>query len=443
MGAVHFEFDATKLKLAPIPTKVAELVPYARALDKLAQTRAARSVSAVLSAPGWTTAAALREALTARHTQDLADLQRMIGLQEELDWACYRVFGLDGASDALPPEDAPAVPPNWLAWALDLAARDEATRAALARGDETTEIPTAWFTRHGWAPLLTLPEDAPPGLAARVAARRARIAANPELRLIEQPAFKRRWYKPDFVEEERAALRLWLADRVEAIVRERLRPATIDDLTAALQADARALAVAEVLTGRRDFSLGELVAEVVHADAVPNHPFHIFKDTGLKKWAAWEETWADQRREDAGEAVTPKVPPHFSPGDFLKPEVFRLRGKLNVPKERFITFTEVPGDGPTLYGWAGWTPTARLKALLALDERLEDAGHPLNDRVGLLDAAWRLLPEVAREDAAAAARLKAELSALVGAQGLAPELLAAWQANHPPPGTGRGKKRAR
>ncbi|MBK9649106.1 MAG: hypothetical protein IPO67_28835 [Deltaproteobacteria bacterium] len=198
-----------------------------------------------------------------------------------------------------------------------------------------------------------------------------------------------------------------------------------------------------MLTGRRDFSLGELVAEVVHSDAVPNHPFHIFKDTGLKKWAAWEETWADQRREDAGEAVTPKVPPHYSPGDFLKPEVFRLRGKLNVPKERFITFTEVPGDGPTLYGWAGWTPTARLKALLALDERLEDAGHPLNDRVGLLDAAWRLLPDVAREDAAAAARLKAELSALVGAQGLAPELLAAWQANHPPPGTGRGKKRAR
>jgi hypothetical protein len=325
---------------------------------------------------------------------------------------------------------------------LDLAVRDQATRAALARDEETTEIPTAWFERHGWAPLTTLPSNAPAEYARRVADRRARTAANPALGLIEQPAFKRRWYRPNYGEQEQVALRLWLADRIEAASRERTRPATIEDLTAALQADEHVLAVAEVLTGRRDFSLADLVAEAVRADSVPNHPFQVFKDTGLDKRKVWEKTWEDQRREDAGEAVTPEVPPSYAPGDFLKPEVFRLRGKLDVPKERFIAFTEVPGDGPTLYGWAGWTPLQRLKALLALDEKLEDAGHPITDRIGVLDSAWRLLPDVAREDAPAAARLKAELSALVGPTGPSPEMLAAWKANFPPPGTGRGRKKA-
>jgi hypothetical protein len=58
-----------------------------------------------------------------------------------------------------------------------------------------------------------------------------------------------------------------------------------------------------------------------------------------------------------------------------------------------------------------------VKAILAIDEELEDASVPLADRIGLLDSAWRLLPDVAREDAAAATRLKAELQALVGPEG--------------------------
>ena len=100
---------------------------------------------------------------------------------------------------------------------------------------------------------------------------------------------------------------------------------------------------------------------------------------------------------------------------FVATEYWQLRGKLDVPKERFIAFTEVPGRAgvETLYGWAGWTPLQRLKAILAIDEELEDAAVPLADRIGLLDSAWRLLPDVAREDAAAATRLKAELQALV------------------------------
>jgi len=51
----------------------------------------------------------------------------------------------------------------------------------------------------------------------------------------------------------------------------------------------------------------------------------------------------------------------------------------------------------------------------------------------LLDRAWRLLPDVAREDAAAATRLKAELQALVGPEGPSREMLEDWKKRFPPP----------
>ena len=148
------------------------------------------------------------------------------------------------------------------------------------------------------------------------------------------------------------------------------------------------------------------------------------------------------RREDAGEQIDAiPVPPEYSQGrrgkstDFLKTEHWQLRGKLDVPKERFIAFTEVPGRSgvETLYGWAGWTPVQRLKAILAIDEGLEDASVTLADRIGLLDSAWRLLPDVARDDAATAARLKAELQALVGPEGPSRELVEDWKKRFPPP----------
>jgi hypothetical protein len=432
----RYEHDATKLKLFPIAAEADRTRPYAATLDELARGRTARSVAHVLDQP-WPDAAGLRAALAARREQDQADLLRMIGLQDELDWLCYALYGLDDASDVVPADAAPALPPTWLPWCLDFAARDAEIRAALARGEDPGDLPTAWFERHGWAPVTALPADVPPDVRARIEARRARTRANPALALIETANYKRRWYCPDYDAEERAGLTEWLADRVEAAAQDRPRAFTLEQLVAALQDDPRVLAVGEVLSGRRDFSLSQLVAEALAADAVPSHPWHVYTETGLVKRAAWERTWADQRREDAGEAVTPEVPPSYGPPDFRKAEFWRRRGKLDVPKERFVAFTEVPGraGAETLYGWAGWTPLQRLKALLAIDETLEDGGVPLADRIGLLDSAWRLLPDVAREDPPAAARLEAELQSLVGLAGPSREQVADWRARFPPPGS--------
>jgi hypothetical protein len=110
-------------------------------------------------------------------------------------------------------------------------------------------------------------------------------------------------------------------------------------------------------------------------------------------------------------------------------------------KERFIASTELPGRASveTLYGWAGWPPVQRFKAIHAIDEEFDDAVVSLADRAGLLDSAWRLLPDVAREDPAAATRLKAELQSLVGPKGLSPELIEDWRKCFPPPSTRAAK----
>jgi hypothetical protein len=431
----RYAHDSTKMRLFPVVAARQATLPYARQLDALASRRRERSALQVVSASAPSNARDLRERLDSRRVEDERDSLSMVALQEELDWLCYALYGLDTASDVAAPEDIEPLPPTALPWCVTLAQKDEAIRAALAIGDPMSEPPTDWFTRHGWVPQASLPATLSAATRARTEARRARTRANPALALIETAKFKRRWYKSDYEAEEREALQLWLAERVETVAKERGRTSTSEQLVAALQDDPRVLAVCEVLTGRPDFSLTQVVAETLQRDAVPSHRFHLYRPSGLVKREVWERTWEDQRREDAGEKVTPEVPPSYDTKDFLRTEYWQLRGKLDVPKERFTAFTEAPGRSgtETLYGWAGWTALERLKAILGIDEELEDATVPLADRIGLLDSAWRLLPDVARDDAAAAARLRAELQALVGPEGPSRELIEDWKKRFPPP----------
>jgi hypothetical protein len=435
------EFDSTKMKLFPVVAIPARVIPYARRLDALARTRADRSVASILGdlEPRAETST-LKAALEARRCADLADFMMMVSLQEELDWLCYNLYGLDESTDVILPDQVEPMLPTALPWLLTLAEKDRDVRAALARGESTEDLPTDWFPRHGWDPIIEVPPSLTPFTRRRIQARRDRTQVTPALALIETANFKRRWYRPDYEAEEQEALRLWLADRVEAEAKTFNRTFNLEQMVAALQDDTRVLAICEVLTGRRDFSLSLLVGEALQGDAVPSHRFHLYKPSGLLKREVWERTWADQRREDAGEAVAPQVPPAYELKDFLRIEYWQLRGKLDVPKERFIAFTEMPGNASEpRYGWAGWTPIQRVRALLALDEDLDDQGIPVEDRIGLLDSAWRLLPEAAQEDAAATSRLKGELQALVGLDGPSAQRLQAWQLRFPPPRSRAGR----
>ncbi len=429
----RFEFDATKMASVPVPTKLHDdLLVLAHEIDSLAQDRAQNRAKKVLSGGSWANEKELREQLATTRNADFSCLGRMIALQEDLDCAAYAAFGLAPELPSRPlPSDTEMYPGQ---------RPFEQLRGGV--GDPVTQ--TAWFSLQGWGergyPLSDLPEE-----AARVSLARAKtILANRELRLIETPRHKRRWYRPSYDAEQSDALAAWLIGHLEDAVRERGHPTTARELAAQLQSEPRVRSVAEIATGRRDYDLESLFAGILNSQCVPEHPSHVYKESGLQKRAAWEKTWSLQRLEDAGEDPGEiPVPPRFKPTDFLRPSYWRHRGKLDVPREPFIAFTEVPVADPTerLYGWAAWSPKERVAALLGLDERLEDQGVALEDRIGLLDSAWRLLPDLAHEDPTAAGRRRAEIQQLVGHAGPTEPQLEQWRERFPPPSKAKRRRR--
>jgi hypothetical protein len=69
------------------------------------------------------------------------------------------------------------------------------------------------------------------------------------------------------------------------------------------------------------------------------------------------------------------LPPKYAEAEFLGPEFFQKRGKLDVPRERFITFSDV---GAPAWGWNGWRDLARATAQVdALEEVRNDPVSPL------------------------------------------------------------------
>jgi hypothetical protein len=442
--AEFIEVAATKLESFPLArSEDVELERFARLLDTFGRARVDDSARATVDQHASAGVDTLGRALKDRRVRDFDRLTRMVSLQEELDWLCYRLYGIDADAEVRDPDAIAPAPPGLRAFEISLARDDAERREAIGRGEEPEELPTSWFERHGWQAHTTV-NALPPSDQLVVQARLDRTEASRELSLLEQPKYKRRWYKPDYDSDERDGLTLWLQDRIEDWAMNRREPFTVAQAAAALRSDSAVLAVGELLTGRADFDVDALVGEQIVDQAVPSLKAHVFKPEGLRKRAQWEETWRLQHLEDAGEKVVPPVPPKYDTKDFLRNEYWSLRGKLDVPKERFIAFTEAPAavsDAP-LYGWAGWTHRERARVLLALDEKADDARIDVKERYGLLYGAWFLLPYVAWEDAKAAADMRADVKGVVGEQGVTEAMLEEWAAAHPPPGRGRAAAKA-
>ncbi|WP_375759652.1 BREX-2 system adenine-specific DNA-methyltransferase PglX [Corallococcus exercitus] len=430
----RYQRDGTKLKSFPVRVeRQAQVEAFAGSLDVLARVRNEDSAWRCIERHAGSGASILRAALHDRRESDLARLCRMVGLQEELDWLCYGLYGVESDSEVRRPEDVLPLIPGQRPFEITLAREDSERRAALAHGEEADEAPTVWFERHGWEPVTSL-DTIPDATERRIIEQRLALAAtNRNLALIEQPTYKRRWYRPDYATEEKQAFETYLSECMEEWAKGRASPFTLRQIVAALQADAGVLAVAECLAGNAQFDLEALLSGRLLADSVPNNKNHVFKPSGLDKRAAWEATWELQRREDAGEKVTPPVPPKYASADYLRPEYWSLRGALDVPKERFIAFTELPWrDGAErLYGWAGWTTRQRSKVLIELDEESEGSGVALADRYGLLYGAQFLVPYVAWESKEAAAEFDAVVRGLVGKDGVTEKMLSEWAERFP------------
>jgi hypothetical protein len=89
------------------------------------------------------------------------------------------------------------------------------------------------------------------------------------------------------------------------------------------------------------------------------------------------------------------VPPKYASGDFRKASYWSLRGKLDVPKERFFSLPgcERDGDRTLVIGWAGLDHLQRAQAIAAYYLQMkENEGWDSARLLPLLVALDELIP---------------------------------------------------
>ena len=210
----------------------------------------------------------------------------------------------------------------------------------------------------------------------------------------KQPEYKRRWTQRDWGTELVSEGKRLVAEASEKPVAAARNALSARAIATSVMEDPRARAIADaVFTAWDDVSSG--TTELVLADAVPFLSALRYTDTGLAKRAKWEHVWSLQRREDAGGKPDIQVPPRYDNKDYRDPIFWRLRGKLDVPKERFISYpgAEKDDDKSPLFGWAGWDHLQQGTALSALyHERKTEDGWPRDRLVPLLAGLLELVP---------------------------------------------------
>jgi hypothetical protein len=418
-----YEHDGTKLKKFPLPAR--RPLNLARQLDALARDLAGQTPASVLT--HWDRTASLAPLLDAARTASLKRRGRMIALQEDFDWQCYCLYGL---------LDEDLSGPS----AGGLALGQRAFEIVLARKMRDEGLQTAWFTRHGSTPAT---ETDDPLTLRRIST----IESNPQIALIEQPEYKRRWNDMPWEEKVQAALHAWLLDRLESHFDLDGRMNNAGEPTAQVDVsllstakladivgrDAAFQTVADLYRGRPDFDLVRLVTELVESESVPLLPVLRYKPTGLDKRQAWERTWELQRLEDAIDQRATKQgigindggwkaatddgksplnpaqaamlkkerigpvppPPKYKSADFQSSTYWRLRGSLEVPKERWVSLPHCEGaDGLPLIAWAAYDHLQLAKAIAAhyVHVQEQEGGRDDPRLVPLLACLIELLP---------------------------------------------------
>lgn len=433
-----YEFTGTTLKDFPLPAGSA--MERARRIDQLAQ-----ELVAVEPAPLLEGAAPSAE-LFARGEAEWDRIRGlMIAEQEELDWQVYHLYGFTDSDLSLPVGEVP-----------ELALGERAFEIALARRVQAGEAETAWFDRHRSTPVTEIPAHLPSEYRDAVQRRLDLLVEDRSLELLERPEYKRRWASVPWSDRVRSALESWILDRLETPELWKdpngyPQPQSVRQLAAKVETAPQLAGVAEALelwsTKRQAGVLTNLVA-LLQDEAVPYLAALRLKDSGLRKFAEWQVTWDAQRAEDSGEITTAQVPvpPKYTSADFRRASYWQVRGKLDVPKERFISYPGASGpDDPTaMLGWAGWDHAEQGIALVSLYDDRKDDTDPAQ-LVPLVAGLAELMPWIRQWHSGMDAHsgidwadyLGGQLTSLAERSDVAIADLSAWR---PAPAT-RGRKR--
>jgi len=301
--------------------------------------------------------------------------RQVVALQEELDWFVYELFHLakytpassKAMEDGLHPADRPA---------------EQLLRHKLEAG-ETSIFYEVHVFRGAESEGKLGPE-----MNEIVRSRLRQIEDNPLLQLIETVNHKRRWQVATWEKRVVVACEAWFLDRLESYfdfdgrMNDEGKPAakldialtSVARLTDVARQDPDFMRVGELYRDDPAFDVQRLVAELVEAESVPLLPVFRYKATGLRKRAEWEQTWELQREEDrTGKRLDIPVPPKYTSADFLNSDHWRLRGKLDVPKERWVSFPHCEGpDGTLVIAWAGYDHLQLARSISAYSVDIQE-----------------------------------------------------------------------
>jgi len=343
-----FQFNSTNVAELPLPAE--RPLDLTRALDEAASERA--KLPSIAAGEGGDLGSVLRS--QAEHDERLRG--RMVSLQEELDWQVMAQFGLLTASDGPGRRDVP-----------NISFGERAFEIALARKVASGETDTTWFTRHAATGTTELPPTWPEWYRALVERRLELIEHNAAVALLESPEYKRRWAGQGWEGRLRMALESFVLDSVEDgwLWRDgRLR--STGEVTDAIRTYPELVEACELLAESPDIRLVDTVTQLITGAAVPFLASYRLKRSGMRTRGRWEKTWDLQRRVDrtgTQEAIPP--PPRYKKADFRSSVYWSLRGKLDVPKERFVIYpgAERGADSTPVVGWAGWNERDQARAL--------------------------------------------------------------------------------
>ncbi|MEZ5941184.1 MAG: BREX-2 system adenine-specific DNA-methyltransferase PglX [Planctomycetaceae bacterium] len=438
---VPYEYSGTQVAKFPLPLAWdnskyrSDLAKHAQEMLRLAEQFESLSARAAISTEPIE-ASSIRKRWEQNSESRNAIRARQFLLQEEIDYICYRMY--DIVDDSLLSRSLPDF--------------------ALGQGDRPYCI-VEGKNEDGFTVPSRVPSEWPEVVSTLWTARVSAIQGDRDLGLLESAMTKRRWigrqglFNHQRVDDEFGEDgKLWLVERLESYFDldgrmndEGTVTAKIDisltsvaKLADIARQDEQFMEVAEVYRDDPAFDVQRLVAELVQGEHVPLLPVLRYKPDGLRNRAEWEKTWELQRLEDklrAGQAVkladyeltdkqreqiakwqtdTPEaqrsndrgldailsipVPPKYKRGDFISTggaRYWSLRGKLDVPKERWVSFPHCEGpDGTLMIAWAGYNHLQLAQAISAyyvdVQERLGGRDDPR--LVPLLAGVIELMP---------------------------------------------------
>ena len=387
-----YQFNSTRVQQLPVPDS--KPLSLSRRLDEIAQQLGELAAERILKR--WAKGEDLQALLAAAEAEAGRCRGRMIALQEELDWECYRHYGLLADDLCSPGGDVPEVRLGERAFEIVLARQVAAGQAA-----NGVVRPPRLDAHHRTSGTLArrLPGDggaAAPhhrGQQRNRPHRAAGVQAPLEHRAVGRPASS-------------GQLKLWLFDRLETPKYRKGTPDRPELTTTARMADRERAPTpssspplhglpgpARLRRGGPRGRTGDGRGRCRSCRCCATSPRGCASGpcgSGRGSCSASRtpgRTWALLMCRRS----TPRP-------DFLKTDYWRLRGKLDVPKERWVSYPHCHTDGDTslVVGWAGYNHLEQATALVGYYDARKREGWDAKRLEPLLAGLDQLLPWVSQ-----------------------------------------------